>query len=78
MTRPPEQPATRDRPSASLLDAGLSRQQFLAAAGAGGALLLLRGLPDSASAGRQVGSARPGDSIVVSWNEAFLEARSVW
>ena len=37
----------------------------------GGALLLLPGLPETASAG--VGSTRPGDSIVVSWNQAFLE-----
>jgi hypothetical protein len=73
MTRRPEQPATRGRPRASLLDAGVSRRQFLAAAGAGSALLLLPGLPETASAARRVGSARPGDSIVISWNEAFLE-----
>ncbi|HEU5219222.1 MAG TPA: hypothetical protein VFU23_11215, partial [Gemmatimonadales bacterium] len=50
----------------------MSRRQFLAA-GAGGALLLLPGLPETPSAARRVGSTRPGDSIVVSWNEAFLE-----
>ena len=72
MTRPPDQPATRGRPCASLLDAGMSHRQFLAAAGAGGALLLLPGLPETASAARRAGSARPGDSIVVWWNEAFL------
>jgi hypothetical protein len=73
MTRQPEQPTTHGRPRASLLDVGMSRRQFLAAAGAGGALLLLPGLPETASAARRVGSTRPGDSIVVSWNEAFLE-----
>ena len=73
MTRQPEQPATHGRPRASLLDAGMPRRQFLAAAGAGGALVLLPGLPETASAARRVRSTRPGDSIVVSWNEAFLE-----
>src|SRR5215475_12256835 len=72
MTRQPDRPATHGRPRASLLDAGMSRRQFLAA-GAGGALLLLPGLPETASAARKVGSARLGDSIVVSWNEAFLQ-----
>jgi hypothetical protein len=73
MTRQPDQLATRGRPRASLLDAGVSRRQFLAAAGAGGALLLLPGFPETASAVGRVGSTRPGDSIIVSWNEAFLE-----
>src|SRR5215472_12603481 len=72
MTRQPGQPAARGRPRALLPDAGMSRRQFLAA-GAGGALLLLPGLPETTSAARRVGSTRPGDSIVVSWNEAFLE-----
>ena len=72
MTRQPDQPATRGRPRASLSDAGMSRRQFLAA-GAGGALLLLPGLPETASAAGRAGSTRPGDSIVVWWNEAFLE-----
>src|SRR5215475_3863600 len=72
MTRQPEQPATHGRPRASLSDADISRRQFLAAAGAGGALLL-PGLPETASAARRAGSTRPGDSIVVSWNEAFLK-----
>ena len=71
MTRQHEQPATHGHPRALLSDVGLSRRQFLAAAGAGGALLLLPGLPETASAG--VRSTRPGDSIVVSWNQAFLE-----
>ena len=72
MTRQPDQPATCGRPRVSLSDAGMSRRQFLAAAGAGGALLLLPGLPETASAAGRAGSTRPGDSIVVSWNEAFL------
>jgi TAT (twin-arginine translocation) pathway signal sequence len=50
MTRQPERPATHGRPRACLSDAGASRRQFLAAAGAGGALLLLPGLPETASA----------------------------
>src|SRR5437764_1071538 len=59
MTGPPEQPASRGRPRASLLDAGVSRRQFLAAAGAGGALLLLPGLPETASAARRADTPRP-------------------
>jgi hypothetical protein len=72
MTRQPERPTTHGRPRASLSDVGISRRQFLAAAGASGALLLRPGLPETASAARRIGSTRPGDSIVVSWNEAFL------
>ena len=44
----------------------ISRRQFLTAAGAGGALLLLPGLPEAAA-------ARPRDSVVLAWNEAFLQ-----
>src|SRR6266568_4453580 len=73
MTRQPDQLTTCGRPRVSLLDVGMSRRQFLAAAGAGGALLLLPGLPETASAARRVGATRQGDSIVVSWNEAFLQ-----
>jgi hypothetical protein len=51
----------------------MSRRQFLAAAGAGGALLLLPGLPETASAARRAGTARPGDSVAIRWNEAFLQ-----
>jgi TAT (twin-arginine translocation) pathway signal sequence len=50
----------------------MSRRQFLAAGGASGALLLLPGLPEAASAACRVGSTGPGDSIVISWSEAFL------
>src|SRR5215467_2285952 len=73
MTRQPKQPATHGRPRASLSDIGTSRRQILAAAGAGGALLLLPGHPETASAARRAGSTKPGGSIVVSWNQAFLE-----
>jgi hypothetical protein len=48
----------------------MSRRQFLAAAGAGGAVLLARGLPETASAAR---GAQPGDSVVIQWNDAFLQ-----
>src|SRR5204862_2203754 len=54
---------------ASPLAGGMSRRRFLAAAGAGGALLLAR-LPETASAAR---GAQPGDSVVIQWNEAFLQ-----
>jgi hypothetical protein len=45
----------------------MSRRQLLAAAGAGGALLVL---PRAAV---RAGAARPPDSAVVQWNEAFLQ-----
>jgi uncharacterized protein DUF6851/vanadium-dependent haloperoxidase-like protein len=51
----------------------LSRRQFLAAAGAGGALLLLPGLPGLAAA-RPALAGRSRDSVVLKWNEAFLQA----
>jgi hypothetical protein len=52
----------------------LSRREFLAAAGAGGAFLLLAGSPSAASAARGAGIARPRDSVVLGWNEAILQA----
>ena len=51
----------------------MSRRQFLAAAGAGGALVLLPGLPETASAARRAGTVRWGDSVAIRWNEAFLQ-----
>ena len=51
----------------------LSRRQFLAAAVAGGALLVLPGAPETTAAARQVPKGRLGDSVVVQWNEAFLQ-----
>jgi hypothetical protein len=52
----------------------MSRRQFLAAAGAAGAFLLLPGLPKTAAAARGARRARPGDSVVLRWNVALLEA----
>jgi hypothetical protein len=52
----------------------MSRRRFLAVAGAGGALFLFPAVPETASAAGRVGSARPVDSVVVGWNEAFLQA----
>src|SRR5881409_554155 len=51
----------------------LSRRKFLTAAGAGGALLLLPGLPELAAAARPAWAGPPGDSVVLLWNEAFLQ-----
>ena len=45
----------------------MSRRQFLTAAGAGGALLLLSEVPGMAAV------ARPRDSVVLRWNQAFLQ-----
>jgi hypothetical protein len=71
MKRRPERPAAADYPGeGSLLEQTLSRRQFLAAASAGGAVLLL---PETASAVLRTGSASPAESVVAQWNEAFLE-----
>lgn len=68
-----EQPAGHVRPVTSRLEEAISRRQFLAAAGAGGALLLLPGVPETASAARRAGTMQPGDGVVIQWNEAFLQ-----
>ena len=60
MTRQPERPATHGRPRGWLSEAGTSRRQFLATAGASGALLLLPGLPETASAARRLPVRGPG------------------
>jgi hypothetical protein len=51
----------------------LSRRRFLTAAGVGGALLLLPAVPKTASAAGHGGAARSGESVVLDWNEAFLQ-----
>src|SRR5207244_5385391 len=51
----------------------LPRRKFLTAAGAGGAILLLPGLPQLAAAARPAWAGRPGDSVVLLWNDAFLQ-----
>jgi hypothetical protein len=55
------------------LEEAMSRRQFIAAAGAAGALLLLPGVPETASAARRAWRAQPGDGVVIQWNEAFLQ-----
>jgi len=52
----------------------ITRRQFLAAAGAGGALLLLAGSPVASAATRSIWKASGRDSVVIQWNDAFLEA----
>jgi hypothetical protein len=74
MTCQPEQSAPHVRLVPSPLEEAISRRQFLAAVGAVGGLLLLPGFPETATAGRPVGRAQPGDSIVIRWNEALLQA----
>ena len=51
----------------------MSRREFLAAAGAGGAFLLSPGFPETASAAHRRGTAQLGDSVVLRWNDAFLQ-----
>ena len=74
MKRQAEQPPDHVRAVSSPLEEAMSRRRFLAAAGAGGALLLMPAVPDTASAARGAWRAQPGDSVVVQWNEAFLQA----
>jgi hypothetical protein len=50
----------------------MSRRQFLGTAVAVGAILVLPGVAEAAAA-RQALKPRPGDSVVILWNEAFLE-----
>ena len=51
----------------------MSRRQFLGAASAGGAFLFLAAAPQTASAARHARTTRPGDGVVIQWNEAFLQ-----
>ena len=60
MTRQPERPATHGRPRGWLSEAGTSRRQFLATAGASGALLLLPRLSERPSADRRLSVRGPG------------------
>ncbi len=51
----------------------LSRRRLLQSAGAGGALLLLSDVAETASAARHALSRRPDESVVVRWNNALLQ-----
>jgi TAT (twin-arginine translocation) pathway signal sequence len=74
MKRQRERSSAADRlGEESFLGQTLSRRQFLVAAGAGAASLALPALPSSAS-GSVARAAQLGDSVVVQWNEAFLQA----
>jgi hypothetical protein len=57
----------------TLPEQAMARRRFLTAAGVGGALLLLPAVPETASASGRVGAPRPGDSVVIDWNAAFLQ-----
>src|SRR5712691_11241897 len=66
-------PLIRVRPVAAAVEQAMTRRVFLAGVGAGGTLLLLSGFPETATAAGHVGPAKPGDSVVVQWNAAFLQ-----
>ena len=67
MKPPPEHvPRSVPRPASSVKN-GITRRHFLVAAGAGGALLTLGGIPGV------VAAAQSRDSVVLLWNEAFLQ-----
>jgi hypothetical protein len=57
----------------SIAEQAPSRREFLVGAGAAGAFLLLAGRPGTALAARDAGAAPAGDSVVLWWNEAFLQ-----
>jgi hypothetical protein len=63
----PEQPPRHVPRPAFPANNAISRRQFLVAAGAGGALLMLPGVRGVA------GVAQSRDSVVLLWNEAFLQ-----
>lgn len=74
MRRPPERSRDASHSGApSLLEQAMYRRQFLAAAGSGSALLLAPGLPETASAECRAESGQPGDTVVIRWNNAFLQ-----
>ena len=70
----PERPPKEVPHLASTVERAISRRQFLAAAGASGALLLLPGAPEAALAARPAWATQPRDSVVIQWNQAFLQA----
>ena len=75
MNRHPAESMDGDHPgTVALLERVISRRQFLRAAGAGGALLLLPPLSAAALAAHPAGRAPHRGSVVIRWNEAFLEA----
>jgi hypothetical protein len=74
MKREPVRTPRVVRQLSSPVEIAISRRQFLVAAGAGGALLLLPGFPEAASAARPARAAQPRDSVVIQWNQAFLQA----
>jgi hypothetical protein len=71
MKHMPEFPASAGDPAGSSSATAMSRRQFLAAAGAAGAVLLSPGVPLGASIVRAI-SVQPRDSVVIAWNDAFL------
>jgi hypothetical protein len=73
MKQRPERLVSRGFPDGSTSSTSLSRRQFLAAVGAAGTVLLWPGGPTAASVVRAV-STRTRDSVVVTWNEAFLRS----
>jgi hypothetical protein len=68
-----ERPQNEARVDRSGWGRAVSRRQFLTAASAGGALLVLSGVPEVAAAARRAWAAPPRDSVVLLWNEAFLQ-----
>src|SRR6266566_4856092 len=67
--RPPNEPRDDRIPWGR----AVSRRQFLAGASAGGAMLVLSGVPGVAAATRRASAVSPRDSVVLLWNEAFLQ-----
>jgi hypothetical protein len=72
MKQRPEGLGSPGDPAGSLHTTVISRRQFLASAGAAGVLLLSTEVSPSISVVR-AGSVRPRDSVVIGWNNAFLE-----
>jgi hypothetical protein len=72
MKQRPARPAVGRDPDDSPSATTLTRRQFLVAGGAAGALLIAPGFAATASVVR-ARSVQPRDSVVIKWNEAFLQ-----
>jgi hypothetical protein len=74
MNHHPESRSGDHPDTVALLERVVSRRQFLRAASAGGALLLYPALSGAALAADAAWRARHRDSVVIRWNEAYLQA----
>src|SRR5438477_280838 len=73
MTGESDRLPTDVRPVPTVSKKGLSRRQFLAAAGAGATTVLLSGVPAAAAGAGRARATQPRSGVVIVWNDAFLQ-----